>query len=375
MLGRYLLLPLIVGAFVHGYWVPEIPPLSQVEISAFSKFWLRRGVFDLRNFEFIDGNTTDVRLHYWTLGHIKQNYKNKTINAVLLLHGTAESGQDFMSLNFAEELFEKWKPLDARNHYIIIPDAIGHGRSSKPSDGLGTGFPRYRHEDTVNAVRQLLAKLKVDRLRLILGASGGGSQAWNYASVYPDEVAAIMTLAWTPIPVSGRERMMRQTIVEAIRSDATFNNGFYEQQPKAGLTAAVSVASMMTLSPVWLQERGPDELLADGLRRNLIDGDLRKVDANDMMYQWGSTWKHDIVNSYRKMKCHVNAINTEDDVMNPYIARLLDRTMVKVPRASWFTIPIDRGTFGHRTYRNATIWKDHLWDVMNRGFDDWWYHR
>ncbi|RCI16047.1 hypothetical protein L249_3172 [Ophiocordyceps polyrhachis-furcata BCC 54312] len=365
MLGRNLLLPFLAGAFG---WMPEMPPLSPAVFAIYSEFRLHRGIFEIKGFEFIDGETSDLRLHYWTMGTLRRDYNTrKTTNAVLLLHGTAESGQDFVTENFAHELFAKYKALDARKYFIVIPDAIGHGRSSKPSDGLGTEFPRYRHEDTVNAVRHLLfARLGVNRLRLVLGASGGGLQAWNYATVYAGEVAAVMTLAATPVALSGRDRMWRKTMVAALKSDPAYNNGDYDGQPRKGLRLAISMCLMMTLSPGWFQERARTEQAADSLLKNLVDEELRKVDANDMLYQWESSWRYDIVNSYRKIRAHVNAINTEDDFINPYAARLLDRIMPEVPGATWYTIPVDRGTFGHRSYRNATIWQGHLWDVMGR---------
>jgi homoserine O-acetyltransferase len=241
--------------------------------------------FTIRDFRFKTGESLpELRMHYRTLGTIHRGSNGRADNAVLIMHGTTGSGAQFMRESFAGELFGPGQPLDAAKFFIVIPDAIGHGGSSKPSNGLRTRFPKYTYDDMVSAVHRLLTEgLKVDHLRLVMGTSMGGMHSWVFAERYPDFMDAVMPLASLPVGIAGRNRMWRKIAMQAITSDPTWRNGEYTQQP-AGLAITNGMLLLMSSNPVIRQRELPRREQADKYLEQQQAEYLKTADANDVLY-------------------------------------------------------------------------------------------
>jgi homoserine O-acetyltransferase len=288
----------------------------------------------------------------------------KVANAVLILHGTGGSGNNFVEGRggelFAAELFGKGQPLDATRYYIIIPDNVGHGKSSKPSDGLHGRFPTYGYEDMVRAQYLLLTEaLKVDHLRLVLGTSMGGMHTWVWAQRYPDFMDALMPLASLPTQISGRNRMWRKTIIAVIRNDPEWKNGDYESQPRSLRTAA-QMLSLVSSNPVLRQKQAPTLKAADELFDREIAQRLRGLDANDLLYAVESSWDYDPGPGLSNIRASLLAINFADDLINPPELGILEREIKKVPKGKAVVIPFSDESIGHGTHTKAAVWKQHL---------------
>src|SRR6516164_8847809 len=244
------------------------------------------GDFTIRDFRFQSGETLpELRLHYRTLGKPEKDAQRKTTNAVLIMHGTTGSGAQFIRPEFAGELFGKDQPLDATKYFIVLPDGIGHGKSSKPSDGLHAKFPQYTYDDMVRAQHQMLADgLKVNHLRLVLGTSMGAMHCWVWGEMFPDFVDGLVPLASAPTQIAGRNRIMRTMIMDSITRDPAWKNGEYTEQPRQGLTGAINILMMMTSSPIGWHRSGPTRDAADAWYENQIKTRLAATDANDMLY-------------------------------------------------------------------------------------------
>src|SRR4051812_12822961 len=242
--------------------------------------------FVLRDFKFADGESLpELRVHYIALGTPKRDAAGTVRNAVLVLHGTTGAGSGFMSRTFAGELFGPGQLLDTARYFIVLPDGIGHGKSSKPSDGLHAHFPRYTYDDMVDAQHRLLVEgLKVDHLRLVMGTSMGCMHAWVWGERYPDFVDGLVPLACVPTQIAGRNRMMRAMIMDDIRSDPTWRGGDYTSPPEQGMRGALGLLFMMTSSPLQQQKAAPTRDAADTFIRKYIDSRLPSTDANDMLY-------------------------------------------------------------------------------------------
>jgi homoserine O-acetyltransferase len=208
---------------------------------------LAQGDFLIRGFHFKSGEVLpELKLHYTTLGTPVRDQKGIISNAVLIMHGTGGAGNQFLTPQFAGVLFGPGQLLDAKRYYIILPDGIGHGKSSKPSDGLHARFPHYTYDDMVQAQYQLLTeKLRVNHLRLVMGTSMGGMQTWVWGETHPDFMDALMPLASLPVEIAGRNRMMRRMIMDALRDDPAWNGGEYSSEPQQGLTAALNILLLM----------------------------------------------------------------------------------------------------------------------------------
>src|SRR5690349_10637325 len=230
------------------------------------------GDFTARDFRFASGETLpSLKLHYRTLGAARRDASGTVRNAVLILHGTGGSGAGFLSRTFGGELFGPGQLLDATKYFIILPDGIGHGRSSKPSDGLHARFPKYTYDDMVRSQHLLLTEgLQVNRLRLVLGTSMGAMQCWVWGEMYPDFVDGLVPLASAPTQIAGRNRVMRTMIMDSIRRDPDYRNGEYAEQPRRGLTGAINLLMMMTSSPLQWHKSGPTRDAADEWYENQI---------------------------------------------------------------------------------------------------------
>lgn len=305
----------------------------------------------------------ELRLHYTTLGQPRRDASGRVNNAVLILHGTGGTGKPFLGPNFGGVLFGPGQPLDASRYFIVLPDGIGHGKSSKPSDGLHARFAHYDYDDMVRAQYLLLTQgLKVDHLRLVMGTSMGGMQTWVWGEMYPGFMDALMPLASAPVEIAGRNRMFRKMIIDAIRTDPEWQNGEYKTPPR-GLIAAHYALFMMTSSPLQLHRAAPVRDQADEEFARLRERALR-ADANDMLYQFESSRNYNPAPNLEKIEAPLVAINSADDEVNPPELGILEREIRRVKRGSYVLIPVSEETRGHGTHSRAVMWQQHLIDLL-----------
>jgi len=323
--------------------------------------------FVMRDFRFENGaRLPELRIHYTTLGIPRRDASGTVRNAVLILHGTTGSGRGFLSPTFAGELFGPGQLLDSATHYIILPDGIGTGKSSKPSDGMHARFPHYGYADMVLAQHRLLTEqLGVNHLVLVLGTSMGGMQSWMWAERYPDFMDGAVPLASVPSQIAGRNRMMRRLVSESIRSDPEWRGGDYTSPPH-GLFGALEMLFMMTSSPRYLQKIAPMRDTADAYIDSRIRAQMRTTDANDFMYQFEASGDYDPSPDLEKIRAPVLAINSADDLVNPPELGLMEQLIKRVPKGRYILLPITDQTRGHGTHSLPAIWKGYLADFMAR---------
>ena len=316
----------------------------------------------LRDFRFASGETLpELRVHYVALGTPRRDAAGVVRNAVLVLHGTTGSGGGFLSPGFAGELFGPGQPLDTARHYVILPDGIGHGRSSKPSDGLRARFPRYTYDDMVVAQHRLLTEaLRVNHLRLVIGTSMGCMHAWVWGERYPEFVDGLVPLACAPTQIAGRNRMLRKMLIDAIRTDPDWQNGDYRTPPARGLRTALAVLFVMTSAPLQQQKAGASRDAADQWITNYVESRLKTMDANDMLYAFDASRDYDPSAALESIRARVLAINSADDVVNPPELGLMEALMPRVRNGRYVLIPASERTRGHGTHSLPAIWKNEL---------------
>jgi homoserine O-acetyltransferase/O-succinyltransferase len=319
------------------------------------------GDFKIADYRFDAGGVLPtLNLHYRTLGVPTRDARGRVTNAVLITHGTGGASAQFLSENFGGFLFGPGQILDATKYFIILPDNIGHGKSSKPSDGLRAKFPKYGYGDLVTAQYRLLTEgLKVDHLRLVMGTSMGGMHTWMWAERYPDFMDAAMPLASLPVQISGRNRMFRRMVADSIRSDPEWKNGDYEKQPR-GLTTAVYTGIFMSSVPLRWQKDAPTRDAADKMFDDMVKQRLGSTDANDYLYQFESSYDYDPSKDLEKIVCPLVAINSADDQVNPPELGILEKEIKRVKKGRAVVIPISDKTRGHSTHSWPAIWGDEL---------------
>ena len=320
-----------------------------------------QGDYVARDFTFASGEVLPaLRIHYRTYGQPRRDAQGVVANAVLILHGTTGSGANFVTPEFAGELFGPGQPLDASKYYVILPDGIGHGGSSKPSDGLRAKFPRYGYRDMVRAQHLLLTEgLKVDHLRLVMGTSMGGMQTWLWGETYPKSMDALMPLASLPTQISGRNRTWRRIIADAIRHDPDWRGGDYQSQP-SGLRTAAEMLDFMGSNPVLRQAERPTREAADRGLDAAVERSMRAADANDILYAIESSADYDPGPGLGRIEAPLTAVNSEDDLINPPELGILEREISRVKRGKMVLIPRSDRTRGHGTHSLAALWKEHL---------------
>jgi homoserine O-acetyltransferase len=325
------------------------------------------GEWVARDFTFKSGEKLPaLRLHYTTLGVPARDAAGHVRNAVLIMHGTTGSGRAFLNPQFGGELFGPGQPLDASRYYIILPDGIGHGQSSKPSDGLHAKFPHYDYDDMVRADYLLIHDgLHLDHLRLAMGTSMGGMHTWVWGETYPDFMDALMPLASAPVPIAGRNRMFRAMVIQAIRNDPDWKNGEYATPPANGLIAAQYAMWMMTSSPLQLHQANPTREQADAAVGDLRERALR-TDANDMLYAFEASTGYNPSPLLEKIKAPLFAVNSADDVVNPPELGILEREIQRVPHGRYILIPTSGETRGHGTHSRAVVWKNYLVELLRQ---------
>src|SRR3989440_2152623 len=316
----------------------------------------------LRSFKFVSGDTLpELRIHYRTLG------KSNGRNAVLILHGTGGSGAQFLTEAFAGVLFGPGQLLDAEKYFIVLPDGIGHGKSSKPSDGLRAKFPRYTYDDMVEAQYRLLReKLGVEHLRLGLCTSMGGMQTWLWGEEHPKFMDALMPLASLPVQIAGRNRMMRKMILDGIRGDPAWKGGDYQAQPRQGLVAALDVLLLMGSAPLPWQAQAPSREAADKLYEEMLQKRLAQTDANDMLYAFDASRAYDPQPLLEAIEAPLMAVHSADDLINPPELGILEREIQRVRRGKAVVLPITPQTRGHGTHSLPALWKQHLAELLQR---------
>jgi homoserine O-acetyltransferase len=324
------------------------------------------GDFIVRDFRFGSGETMpSLNLHYRTIGTLRRDGSGIARNAVLILHGTGGSGEGFLSRTFGGELFGPGQVLDATRYFIILPDGIGHGKSSRPSHGLRMRFPKYTYDDMVRAQHALLVDgLKVDHLRLVLGTSMGAMHCWVWGEMYPAFVDGLVPLASAPAQIAGRNRVMRRMITESITQDPAWKNGEYAEQPRQGLTGALNLLMMMTSSPLQWHKNAATRDAADAWYADQIKSRFAANDANDMLYQFNASRDYDPSPGLEKITAAVLAINSADDVVNPPELGLMEKLMPRVKRGRYILLPTSDQTRGHGTHSVPTIWGKHLAEFL-----------
>jgi homoserine O-acetyltransferase len=320
------------------------------------------GDYVARNFRFRSGETLpEVRLHYTTLGSPRRDARGRVTNAVMMLHGTGGSGQQFLRPQFAGELLRPGGLLDPARWYVILPDGIGHGKSSKPSDGLGARFPRYDYDDMVAAQHRLLTEgLRVDRLRLLMGTSMGCMHAFVWGETHPDFAQALLPLACQPTAITGRNRLWRKMAMDAIRADPAWRGGDYRQQPLAGLRTAESLLILAGTTPGLMQAAGPTRDAADRWFEERFTADIARLDANDLLYQLDSSRNYDPSPGLERITAPTILVNTADDFINPPELGVAEALMRRVPKGRFVLLPTSPETRGHGSHTWAALWKTHL---------------
>ena len=318
------------------------------------------------DFHFKSGETlAELRLHYMTLGKPAQDANGRVTNAVLILHGTGGSGRQFLQPQFAGVLFGPGQLLDASRYFIILPDNIGHGKSSKPSDGMHAHFPSYEYDDMVAAQHELLEKgLGVTHLRLILGTSMGCMHSWVWGETYPDFMDALMPLACLPVQIAGRNRMWREMVMEGIRQDPDWKNGEYTAEPRAAIQVTVDFLLIAGSAPLLMQADYPTRDAADKYLDEYSARVSARLDANDMLYAVNSSRNYDPSSQLEKIKAHVMFVNSADDFINPPELGIAEREIRKVKNGRFVLIPVSSETHGHGTHTWAAVWQQYLKELL-----------
>lgn len=322
----------------------------------------REGDVVLHDFRFHDGaRLPELRLHYLTLGRPARDAKGEVTNAVLILHGTGGTGRQFLSPQFSDELYGAGAPLDTTRFWIVLPDGIGHGRSSKPSDGLHMRFPAYDYDDMVEAQRRLLADgLGVRHLRLVMGTSMGGMHTFVWGVTHPDMMDALMPLGCQPVAIVGRNRVWRAMAMDAIKSDPDWQRGEYTTQPLRALRTAQDLLLIAGSSPIPMQlslvtRDSADHWLARETARR-----LPALDANDVLYQLDASRDYDPSPKLGAIRVPLVLVNSGDDFINPPELGIAEREIQRIPKARFVLVPAGEKTHGHGTHTWAALWKEHL---------------
>jgi homoserine O-acetyltransferase len=315
-----------------------------------------------RDVRFVSGETlAEARLHYRTLGTPVRDENGVVRNAVLILHGTGGSGAQFLQPQFGDELFGPGQLLDVTRYYLVLPDNIGHGKSTKPSDALRMRFPHYTYDDMVRLQHRLLTEgLGVNHLRLVMGTSMGGMHAWMWGYQYPDFADGIVPLASAPTAIVGRNRVWRQMLMQSIREDPAWKDGDYTEQPRQGLSAAFSLSAIMGAAPLNWHTLAPTREKADEFAATQVRNRLQTADANDMLYQFDASRDYDPSPHLERIAAPLLAINSADDQINPPELGLMERLMPRVKRGRYVLIPISEKTRGHSTHTWAALYREDL---------------
>jgi homoserine O-acetyltransferase len=348
---------------VSMIWVSVVCSAQQPSVAAATE-----GDFVIHNFKFHSGESLpELRLHYTALGKPTRDAAGHTANAVLILHGTGGTGQQFFAPQFAGVLFGPGQLLDTSRYYIILPDGIGHGKTSKPSDGLHAHFPQYDYDDMVAAHYRLLTEgLGVNHARLVMGTSMGCMHSFVWGETYPDFMDALMPLACLPVQLAGRNRIWRKMVMDAIREDPEWKGGDYKEEPKQALRTALDFLLIAGAAPIPMQKALPTRDAADKYLDDYFHARFSALDANDFLYQVNASRNYDPSQQLAKIKPPVIWINSADDFINPPELAIAEREVKKVPSAKFVLIPASENTHGHGTHTWADLWKQYLAELLEK---------
>ena len=326
----------------------------------------KEGDYTVHDFKFRSGETLpDLRLHYTTLGSPHKDRHGHVDNAVLVLHGTGGDGHQFLRPQFSGVLFAPGGLLDPAKYYIILPDGVGHGKSSKPSDGLHARFPHYNYDDMVAAHYALVTEgLHVDHLRLVMGTSMGCMHSFVWGETYPAFVDALMPLACLPVQIAGRNRMWRKMTIDAIRNDPAWANGEYKDEPRAGLRTAADMLMIAGAAPLPMQKTWPTRDAVDAGTDETVNRYLTTLDANDLMYQVDASRDYDPSPKLGLITAPVMWVNSADDFINPPELGIAEKEVTQIKRGRFVLVPLSEQTHGHGTHTWAVFWKDRLEELL-----------
>jgi homoserine O-acetyltransferase len=324
------------------------------------------GDYVIRDFHFASGETLpELRLHYTILGKPRRDSHGRVANAVLILHGTGGSGRSLLNEHFAGVLFGKGQLLDSNRYFIILPDGIGHGKSSKPSDGLHAHFPQYTYADMVAAQHALVLQgLQVDHLRLVMGTSMGCMHTFMWGETFPDFADALMPLACLPVQIAGRNRLWRNLVIQAIRTDPEWQQGEYKSEPMGALRTAAGLLMIAGSAPIQMQLALPTRDAADQFLEKFMQRELEDLDANDLLYQVGASREYDPSTGLQNIKVPLWQVNSADDFINPPELGIAEREIKRVKEGHFVLLPASDQTHGHGTHTWAALWQQYLAQLL-----------
>ena len=362
-----LALLLLVALAARAQQAP--PPVAQPAPAnpvATGSYQPVEGDYVARDFHFKSGETLpELHLHYRTLGTPTRDARGRVSNAVLILHATGGWGGNFLVPQFAGVLYGPGQLLDITRYYIILPDGIGHGKSSKPSDGLHAHFPQYEYDDMVAAQHLLVEQgLGVNHLRLILGTSMGCMHSWIWGERYPDFMDALMPLACLPVQIAGRNRLWRKMLISGIRQDPDWRNGDYTTEPRAGLEIAADMLVIAGSAPLPMQQSLPTRDAADRWLQDVVKRETETLDANDLLYAVNASRNYDPSAGLQVISVPVMFVNSADDFINPPELGIAEREIQKVKKGKFVLLPLSEQTHGHGTHTWAALWQQCLKELL-----------
>ena len=322
--------------------------------------------FVIRDFHFASGESLpELRVHYTTLGKLHRDAHGRVDNAVLIMHGTGGNGRSLLNEHFAGVLFGRGQLLDTNKYFVILPDGIGHGKSSKPSDALHAHFPHYAYADMVAAQHALVVQgLGVDHLRLVMGTSMGCMQTFMWGEAYPDFMDALMPLACLPVQIAGRNRVWRELVIQAIRNDPQWRDGEYQTEPLDALRAAAGMLLIAGSAPIQMQLALPTRDASDKFVDEYMQRELQSLDANDLLYQVDASRDYDPSADLEKIKAPLTQINSGDDFINPPELGIAEREIKRVKGGHFILLPASDQTHGHGTHTWAAVWQQYLAQLL-----------
>jgi homoserine O-acetyltransferase len=332
-----------------------------------SPFEGKEGDYVAKDFKFRSGESlAELKLHYRTLGKPARDAQGRVTNAVLILHGTGGTGAQFLSPQFANELYGAGQPLDTSKYFVILPDGVGHGKSSKPSDGMHATFPSYDYDDMVAAHHLLLTRgLGVEHLRLIFGTSMGCMHSFVWGETYPDFMDALMPMACLPVQIAGRNRVWRKMVMDAIREDPEWESGEYTDPPKQGVRVALDFLIIAGSAPLQMQKSLPTRDAADKFLQDYFAQRAKDLDVNDFLYQVNASRNYDPSPQLEKIAAKVMWINTADDFINPPELGIAEREVKRLKDGRFLLIPTSEQTHGHGSHTWAVLWKKNLQELLD----------
>lgn len=359
-----MLIPLLIALLAAPVGAAPLAPSVPV---ANTRWPVREADFTVRDFKFRSGATiASLRLHYTTLGTPHRDASGQIDNAVMILHGTGGTGQQFLSPQFADQLYGPGQPLDITRYWIILPDNIGHGRSTKPSDGLHMAFPRYDYDDMVEAQYRLLTGLGIAHLRLIMGTSMGCMHSFVWGETHPNFARALMPLGCEPVELAGLNRMWRQLLIDGIKADPAWRSGDYTAPPQQGLRTAQSLLFIAGAAPLNFQKLYPDRASASEFASTRVTKAMAQLDANDLIYQIDASRTYNPWPRLETIIAPMTWINSADDFINPRNLDYPTAAIKRMPNARFRLIPETADTHGHGTHTWAINWKNDLADLLAR---------